>query len=224
MSFARVALPLTLWSVALAGCRSAGAPGAAEPRLPSTMGGAQTRADGRLANGVRVIVEENHAAPVVAIQVWVSGGAGADPVGLEGTAHFFEHLLFRGTARRAPGRGRPGIEALGGMLGAWTGPDESVVHAAVAAPYLELGLDVLGDAVTSPRFNPAEIERARRTILSGIAVGQGEAARVGGQALMAAAFPGRARAGRCWGRRQLWRPAPASSSWPDSPRRTSVGR
>ena len=151
VSFARVALPLTLWSVALAGCRSAGAPGAAEPRLPSTMGGAQTRADGRLANGVRVIVEENHAAPVVAIQVWVSGGAGADPVGLEGTAHFLEYLTVPRHRAAGAGRGRPGIEALGGMLGAWTGPDESVLHAAVAAPYLELGLDVLGDAVTSPR-------------------------------------------------------------------------
>ena len=64
------------------------------------------RAEARLANGVQVVVEENHLAPLVAIQVWVAAGAADDPPALAGAAHLYEHLVLRGGKRRAPGRRR----------------------------------------------------------------------------------------------------------------------
>ena len=54
-------------------------------------------------------------------------------------------------------------------MGAWTGLDETVYHAVVAAPFFELGLDVLADAVANPNFDPAEVERARKLALDEIA-------------------------------------------------------
>jgi hypothetical protein len=122
-------------SASVSGCRSLGGPGgagslAADGTLaPGAMGGPRSRVAGRLPNGVTVVVEENHAAPVVSIQVWVAGGAAADPPALAGAAHLHEHLLFAGTRRRPAGTAEREVEAVGGKLGAWTGLDETVFHA-----------------------------------------------------------------------------------------------
>jgi zinc protease len=192
VSFARAVLPLVLSSCAAlaGGCRTLGGPAPAGAEAPVAIGGPSTRAEHRLANGVRVVIEENHAAPAVAVQVWVAGGAAADPPALAGSAHFFEHLLYRGTKRRAPAVAAREIEALGGTLGAWTGLEETVYHAAVAAPFLETALDVLGDALANPSFEPAEVERARRVILDEIAAARADGARRASEALLAAAFAG----------------------------------
>ena len=75
------------------------------------------RAEHRLDNGVRVVIEENHVAPLVAIQVWVASGAADDPPALAGGAHFYEHLVLRGGKRRGPGGGAREIEARQGDPG-----------------------------------------------------------------------------------------------------------
>ena len=174
VSLAHAALPFAslLFVVPLGGCRSLGGAGktsqpaadgtvaeGATATTPMMMGGPRTRAEARLDNGVRVIVEENHAAPVVAVQVWVASGAADDPPALAGAAHLYEHLVFRGTRRRAPGAGEREIEAAGGTVSAWTGLDETVYQATVAAPFLDVGLDVLADALTAPTFDAAELAR-----------------------------------------------------------------
>ena len=154
------------------------------------MGGPRTRAEARLDNGVRVLVEENHAAPVVAVQVWVASGAADDPAALAGAAHLYEHLVFRGTRRRAPGAGEREIEAAGGTVSAWTGLDETVYQATVAAPFLDLGLDVLADALTAPTFDAAELARAKKLVATEIARDAIDPARAASEMLRAGAFPG----------------------------------
>lgn len=192
VSFARAVLPVALSSCAAlaGGCRTVGATAAPGGEAVVAIGGPETRAEHRLGNGVRVVIEENHAAPAVAVQVWVAGGAAADPPALAGSAHFFEHLVLRGTKRRPPGAAAREIAALGGTLGAWTGADETVYHAAVAAPFLDAALDVLGDALGSPSFEPAEVERARRLILDEIAAARADGSRRALEALVATAFAG----------------------------------
>jgi zinc protease len=186
----------SLLVVPLAGCRSFGGAGKVDqptadaPVAAGAMGGPDSRLESRLPNGVRVIVEENHAAPLVAIQVWLSVGAADDPPQLTGAAHLYEHLLFRGTRRRAPGAAAREIEAAGGTLGAWTGLDETVYHATVAAPFFDLGLDVLGDALGAPTFDPAEVERAKTATLAEIAREAADPAHVAADLLRGAAFAG----------------------------------
>jgi len=152
------------------------------------MGGSKTRAASHLDNGVAVVIEENHAAPVVAIQVWVAAGAADDPPALAGAAHLFEHLVFRGTHRRAAGEAAEEIEAVGGTLGAWTGLDETVYHVALAAPFLGLGLDVLADALTGPTFDPGQVDRERKLVAEEIAREAIFPARAATEALRAATF------------------------------------
>src|SRR5262249_30909528 len=108
---------------------SLGSPGAvARP------GARPARAELELPNGLRVGLEENHAAPLVALQAGVAVGAADEPAGLAGAAHFYEHFLRAGTG---------GVGAAGGAVNAWTSFDETVVEAVVAAPFLDSGLDAL---------------------------------------------------------------------------------
>ena len=218
VSLAHAALPFAslLFVVPLGGCRSLG--GAGKPSQPAAdgtvaegatatattplmMGGPRTRAEARLDNGVRVLVEENHAAPVVAVQVWVASGAADDPPALAGAAHLYEHLVFRGTRRRAPGAGEREIEAAGGTVGAWTGLDETVYQATLAAPFLDLGLDVLADALTAPTFDAAELARAKKLAAAEIARDAIDPARAASEMLRAGAF-----AGDAYGRPLLGKP------------------
>ena len=193
MSFARAALPFLLSSSAalVGGCRTLHGEdrrAGLGPGEPSVSPG--PRVSEELPNGVRVVIEENHLAPVVAIEVWVAAGAADDPPALAGAAHLYEHLLFRGTKRRPAGAAGREIAAVEGTLGAWTGLDETVYYATVAAPFLELGLDVLADALANPTFDAAEIDRARKLALDEIAGARVDAARRASDALFATAFAG----------------------------------
>lgn len=199
-------------SASASGCRSLGGTGgagavAADGTLAvGAMGGPRSRVAGRLPNGVTVIVEENHAAPVVAVQVWVAGGAAADPPALSGAAHLYEHLVFAGTRRRPAGAAEREVDAVGGRLGAWTGLDETVFHATMAAPFFELGLDVLSDALTSPAFAPAAVEDAKRTALAELARQNADPAQQAADQVRAALF-----AGGGYGRAILGTPASVSA-------------
>src|SRR5688572_20550514 len=72
----------------------------------------------RLDNGLTVLLFENHAAPVVAFQAWVGVGSADETAEESGIAHVFEHMLFKGTARRGVGQIAQEIEAAGGDINA----------------------------------------------------------------------------------------------------------
>jgi zinc protease len=97
--------------------------------------------DFHLRSGLRVIVEEDHAAPVVGVVNVVGSGSTSDPRGKEGLAHLVEHLTFR--AKQAPGRTAWSLLSQAGAAdwNAATGLD--------ATTYYEFGaLDVLVDLLT----------------------------------------------------------------------------
>jgi len=72
----------------------------------------------QLPNGLRVVLQENHAAKVVAFQAWVAVGSADEPPEIAGIAHVFEHMLFKGTARRGVGQIAHEVEAAGGEINA----------------------------------------------------------------------------------------------------------
>ena len=113
----------------------------------------------RLQNGLTVILEENHAAPVVAMQTWVRVGSADEKADEAGLAHLHEHMLFKGTARRGPGEIARSIESAGGEINAWTSFDQTVYHVVLASRFFRDGLDVLADAITSAAFDPEELKR-----------------------------------------------------------------
>jgi zinc protease len=141
-----------------------------------------------LANGLRVLLLESHAAPVVAFQAWVGVGSADETDDEAGIAHVFEHMLFKGTERRGVGRIAQEIEAAGGDINAWTSFDQTVYHLVLASRYFDTGLDILADAVQRSSFDPGELERELKVVLQEIKQGEDSPSRVATQLLFSTAF------------------------------------
>ena len=138
--------------------------------LTSSVAGADTSTPlkVRLPSGMTVIIEEARAAPVVAIQMWVRVG-GADEIDPEaGISHVFEHMLFKGTSKRAVGEVAREIESVGGDINAYTSFDNTVYHLAVPARHFATGLDIISDAIQNSSFDPEELAKELEVVLEEI--------------------------------------------------------
>ncbi len=121
-----------------------------------------------LDNGLKVILEETRAAPVVALQVWVKVGSADEKDEEAGMCHFIEHMLFKGTEKRKVREGAKEIESLGGTSNAYTSYDQTVYHVTLASRYADIALDILSDAIQHSIFDPVEFEREKEVILEEI--------------------------------------------------------
>ena len=116
----------------------------------------------------RVLVDTFSGSPVCSIYLWVDAGSADEGPGQSGAAHFVEHMLFKGTAKR-PLEGLAGfVEGLGGDINAYTTYERTVLHATVPSEFWEQTLEILVDMALNPVFDPEEIEREREVILEEI--------------------------------------------------------
>lgn len=90
-----------------------------------------------LANGMQVVVIPNHRTPVVTHMLWVKAGGADNLPGQSGMAHYFEHLMFKGTPNLAAGEYSKTIKTLGGNDNAFTGADYTAYFESVAVKNLE---------------------------------------------------------------------------------------
>lgn len=181
-------IPVVLLAAAWgAGCRPLKGPpanaGAATgaPEEAAQPSGVRTRSVFTLGDGVRVVLEENHAAPVVAMQLWLTVGAADEPEGQEGAANVIRHLLRRSLRATGPA----GIES---RSGAWTSYDETVVHTLVATPFIEDGLRALAGAVTAPLMTAADFDAARAAARADLRATRADPPHVAAASALAAAF------------------------------------
>lgn len=122
----------------------------------------------RLDNGLTVIIEEEHAAPVVSVQMWVRVG-GADETDKEaGISHVFEHMLFKGTEKRKVGQIANMIESVGGDINAYTSFDNTVYYTTVPSRHFATGLDIISDAIQHSSFDPDELKKELEVVLEEI--------------------------------------------------------
>jgi zinc protease len=82
--------------------------------------------DYTLPNGLRVILAEDHSAPVVAVDIWYRVGAADDPEDRSGFAHLFEHMMFEGSANIPNGEWDKLLESIGANNNAYTSNDKTV--------------------------------------------------------------------------------------------------
>jgi len=125
-----------------------------------------------LENGLKVVLIEDHSSPVVALNVWVRTGSADERPEEAGMAHVFEHMLFKGTERRAVGEIAATVEAAGGNINAFTSFDMTVYHITMASRDAAVGIDVLADAVQHSTFDPLELERELEVVVKEIERGQ----------------------------------------------------
>lgn len=121
-----------------------------------------------LVNGFKVVLEENHAAPVVAFNVLVQAGSADETNPEAGICHVIEHMLFKGTHKRKVGEIARDVEAAGGEINAYTSFDQTVYYINMATRFMDQGLDILADAIQNPIFDPQELSREQEVILEEI--------------------------------------------------------
>lgn len=142
----------------------------------------------QLENGLKVILQENRTAPVLALQVWVKVGSADEREDEAGMCHFIEHMIFKGTERRKVGEMAKEIESLGGSINAYTSYDHTVYHITIASRYADIALDILSDAIQNSIFDPSELEKEREVILEEIRMGEDDPSRRLFRQTMATAF------------------------------------
>jgi zinc protease len=102
-----------------------------------------------LANGLQVVVIENHRAPVVTHMVWYRAGAADEVPGKTGIAHFLEHLMFKGTKTVPPGAFSEIVARLGGNENAFTTQDYTAYFQSVAVEHLPEMMRLEADRMTN---------------------------------------------------------------------------
>ena len=122
----------------------------------------------RLPNGMTVIIEEEHTAPVVAIEMWVRVGSADETDNIAGISHVFEHMLFKGTKKRKLGEIAGAVEEVGGEINAYTSFDNTVYHLAVPSRHFPTGLDIISDAIQNSAFDPGELKKELEVVLEEI--------------------------------------------------------
>ena len=118
--------------------------------LALALGGAQAAVtDVTLDNGMRVIVQEDHRAPVMVSQVWYRAGSIDEFNGTTGVAHVLEHMMFKGTQNVPPGEFSKRIAAAGGRENAFTSRDHTAYFQQMQKDRLELAMQLEADRMAN---------------------------------------------------------------------------
>ncbi|WP_442110573.1 M16 family metallopeptidase [Pseudomonas sp. NUPR-001] len=112
-----------------------------------------------LDNGLEVIVVRDQRAPVVTTQLLVKVGSSHEYPGQSGLSHALEHLLFRGSAKTAPGEFSKIIERLGGTDNALTNRDFTLYHQTLPSDRLAVALELSADLLKNAHLSSAEFAR-----------------------------------------------------------------
>ncbi len=118
-----------------------------------------------LRNGLQVVVITDRRAPVVTHMVWYRVGAADEPRGHSGIAHFFEHLMFKGTRTIAPGEFSRTIARNGGDDNASTSWDFTNYYERIARDRLELVMRMEADRMRNLRFSDETFASERDVIV-----------------------------------------------------------
>lgn len=121
-----------------------------------------------LPNGMTIITEEMTNVESVAIGVWADAGSSDEGSDEHGIAHFLEHMLFKGTARRTAYDLAAAIEDMGGYVDAYTERELTHIGARVLSEQLPMAIDILSEMICHSTFPAEELERERQVIIEEI--------------------------------------------------------
>jgi predicted Zn-dependent peptidase len=119
----------------------------------------------RLDNGLTIATDHIPHVETVALGAFVGVGTRHEAAAENGVAHLLEHMAFKGTARRSARDIAEEIEAVGGILNAYTGRESTAFYAKVLKEHAPLALDVISDILLHPAFDEQELKRERQVIL-----------------------------------------------------------
>jgi len=142
-----------------------------------------------LPNGLTIIVQEDHSAPVASVQAWCATGSIDEDAHLgAGLSHILEHMLFKGTKTRSTNEIAQKIQDVGGYINAYTSFDRTVFWTDVPKDGVTTALDVLADAMMNSTLPPQEYQKEQEVIRREFAMGMDDPDRMTGLLLFATAY------------------------------------
>ena len=122
-----------------------------------------------LPSGFKVASREMPGVETAAVGLYAETGSRYEPAPLNGIAHLFEHMVFKGAGGRSARELSEAIEDVGGDLNAATDRDGTNFTASVMAEHLPLGLELIADMILRPHFSAIELEREKDVVLQELA-------------------------------------------------------
>ncbi|KAI0265610.1 Metalloenzyme, LuxS/M16 peptidase-like protein [Gloeopeniophorella convolvens] len=118
-----------------------------------------------LSNGLTVATEAHPHAQTATVGVWIDAGSRAENDANNGTAHFLEHMAFKGTGRRSQHALELEVENLGAHLNAYTSREQTVYYAKSFRKDVPQAVDIISDILQNSKLESSAVERERDVIL-----------------------------------------------------------
>ncbi|MGZ8313167.1 MAG: M16 family metallopeptidase [Allosphingosinicella sp.] len=118
-----------------------------------------------LPNGLCVASRTMPSVETVAVGLYADAGSRHEPARVNGIAHLFEHMVFKGAGGRSAREISEAIEDVGGDLNACTDREGTSFTASLLAEHLPLGIEMLSDLILRPHFAPADLAREKEVVL-----------------------------------------------------------
>lgn len=118
----------------------------------------------KLNNGLKLLVNEDHRAPLVVSQVWYRVGAADEHLGITGIAHLLEHMMFKGTAKYSGDEFTRTIKRYGGRSNAFTGHDYTAYFQVFEKSRLAVSFELESDRMTNLILKPEDLAKERKVV------------------------------------------------------------
>ena len=118
-----------------------------------------------LPNGLRVASRAMPGFETVAVGLYAEAGSRHEPAALNGIAHLYEHMVFKGAGGRTAREISEAIEDVGGDLNAATDREGTSFSATLLAEHLPLGIELLSDMILHPHFAADDLAREKEVVL-----------------------------------------------------------
>ncbi|MCD4780438.1 MAG: insulinase family protein [Candidatus Omnitrophica bacterium] len=122
----------------------------------------------RLSNGLRIVTNAMEDRESIALGFWIGVGGRHEQSFEKGAAHFFEHIVFKGSRKYGCDQIKEQIEGVGGALNAFTSEEQTCFFAKIPAKHFEKTFDILADMVFYPLITPQDVRKERTVILEEI--------------------------------------------------------
>jgi len=118
-----------------------------------------------LNNGLKILIKEDHRAPVVVSQIWYRVGSSYEELGNTGISHVLEHMMFKGTPAHPAGELSRIIAAQGGSENAFTGRDYTAYFQSIEKSRLAICLELEADRMRNLILDPIEFQKELQVVM-----------------------------------------------------------
>lgn len=143
-----------------------------------------------LPNGVRIVSEPMEAVRSASVGIWVAAGSRCEKREEGGSAHFIEHMLFKGTTLHTAGELAQEMDAFGGQCNAFTGRNSTCFYARSPDTHLQQSIDILSEMFFDSLFAEDDVRQERGVILEEIGMYRDSPEDMVSEQLIAKCFPG----------------------------------